>query len=50
LGFVLYIRGQYEELGRIGKELLLFKEQQKTFVIGKAKDHDMEINTRKINK
>ncbi len=40
LGLVLHIRGQYEELGRTGEELLLCKEQLKNYAIRKLKDHD----------
>jgi hypothetical protein len=34
---ILYIQGQYEELGRTGKEVLPCKKKHKMFTIGKAK-------------
>ncbi len=47
LGLVLHIRGQYEDLGRIGEEFLRCKEQLKTSAIGKLKDCDKGKNIRK---
>jgi hypothetical protein len=36
--------------GGLERNTSFSKNNKKTFVIGEAKDHDMEINTRKINK
>lgn len=42
LSLILYIRVQYEELGRTGKEFLPCKKKHKMFTIGKQKDYDMK--------
>jgi hypothetical protein len=46
--FILHIQRRYEKSRRTRKELLLCKEQQKTSVIRKTKDHDMETYIKNI--